>query len=396
VGRLLAFSWRSLVFLAVLLIAAAGFPDHGRHAVAVAADGPSQALSAEEFSRLIQDFSEEDGYFRSDNFTSNETSYLHIIDKLHQLNVSGGAYIGVGPEQNFTYIAKIRPRIAFIIDIRRQAIIQHLIFKAIFHQAATPAQFLSLLLSRPISGPKAPTKASPIADLVEYFSAAASPDDFYNQNLARIKKSIQQEFHFPLSARDQMRLEYVFSSFRKNGLGISFQFGGWQRRGYGGWFPTFSDLLLQTDSRGLPGNFLANENDYRFVRQMHLQNRIIPIVGDFAGTKALASIAAYLVKNGYKVSAYYTSNVEQFLFQGEMFEHFLANVRKLPVDDRSVFIRAVVRMGLGHPANVPGHGTTTLLQKISVFLEDQNQRPYPDYWELVTTHYIVGTNPSPN
>ena len=84
------------------------------------------SIPAAEFSRLIQQFSEDDGYFRSDNFTSNETSYLQVVDLFRKLDVSGGAYIGVGPEQNFTYIAKVRPRIAFIVDIRRQAMIQHL------------------------------------------------------------------------------------------------------------------------------------------------------------------------------------------------------------------------------------------------------------------------------
>src|SRR5215471_19290660 len=85
---------------------------------------PPESLSAAEFSRLIRDTSEDGGYFHSDNFTSNETSYLHIVDRLRQLAGTGGAYIGVGPEQNFTYIAKVRPQIAFIVDIRRQAIIQ--------------------------------------------------------------------------------------------------------------------------------------------------------------------------------------------------------------------------------------------------------------------------------
>ena len=109
-----------------------------------------ESLSAAEFSRLSREMSEEGGYFRSDNFTSNETAYLTVVDKLKQLGASGGAYIGVGPEQNFTYIAKVRPRIAFIIDIRRQAVLQHLVYKAVFHLAPDRVQFLSLLLSRPL------------------------------------------------------------------------------------------------------------------------------------------------------------------------------------------------------------------------------------------------------
>jgi len=42
-------------------------------------------LPAAEFSRIIREFSEEGGYFFSDNFTSNEDSYLTVVDKLHQL-----------------------------------------------------------------------------------------------------------------------------------------------------------------------------------------------------------------------------------------------------------------------------------------------------------------------
>src|SRR6266571_6827325 len=128
-----------------------------------------EGLTAAEFARLITDLSEEGGYFRSDNFTSNETSYLHVVDKLRELGTTGGAYIGVGPEQNFTYIAKVRPRIAFIVDIRRQAMIQHLMFKAIFELSDTRAQFLSRLFSKPLAGERAPGARSAIEEILDYF-----------------------------------------------------------------------------------------------------------------------------------------------------------------------------------------------------------------------------------
>ena len=127
---------------------------------------PDQRLSAGEFSQLVRELSEDGGYFRSDNFTSNETSYLHVIDKLRELGASGGAYVGVGPEQNFTYIAKVRPRIAFIVDIRRQAMIQHLMFKAIFHLASNRVQYLSLLLSKPLPKEKAPGPDTPVNEML--------------------------------------------------------------------------------------------------------------------------------------------------------------------------------------------------------------------------------------
>jgi hypothetical protein len=149
-------------------------------------------------------------------------------------------------------------------------------------------------------------------------------------------------------------------------------------------------LILATDLKGKRGNFLADEQDYQFVRGLHEQNRVIPVVGDFAGTKALASVGNYLRKNGYTVSAFYTSNVEQFLYEGDIFDKFAENVRKLPISDSSVFIRSARTVG-GHPAWVPGHRMQPLLQKISVFLYDYKAGLLTDYWRLITTHYISGT-----
>ena len=155
--------------LAVVLALATVVSVYGQQAQRRASKALSP-ISAGEFSRIIQQFSEEGGYFQSDNFTSNETAYLHIVTRLKEVGVSEGAYVGVGPEQNFTYIAKIRPSIAFIVDIRRQAMIQHLMYKAIFHHAETRAQFLAWLFSEPIPGRTALSTDVPIEDLIEYIT----------------------------------------------------------------------------------------------------------------------------------------------------------------------------------------------------------------------------------
>ena len=55
-------------------------------------------ISIEQFGRYIEDWSEPEGYFDSDNFISNETSYLHVIDDLRTRVNSGGIYVGVGPD----------------------------------------------------------------------------------------------------------------------------------------------------------------------------------------------------------------------------------------------------------------------------------------------------------
>lgn len=348
-----------------------------------------ESLSRAEFSKLIRDLSEEDGYFRSDNFTSNETSYLHVLDRMREIGIPGGAYVGVGPEQNFTYIAAVRPRIAFIVDIRRQAMLQHLLYKALFHTSESPAEFLSGLLSRPLREDGASLKGASIDRVLEYLASSPAPKETFAANLARVRQMIREEFQVPLSEHDQQRLEYVYSAFHEQGLEIAFRTSGM------GWgndfrrFPNLRDLILEQDLNGKLGNFLANEEDYRFVRNLHLKNRIIPVVGDFAGPKALASIGDYLSKHGYRVSAFYTSNVEQFLFQNGVFPAFVENVARLPIDRDSLFIRAVPMRRELHPAQIPGHRITTLLQKISVFLEDYKEGAYPDYRSLATTHFIA-------
>jgi hypothetical protein len=347
-----------------------------------------ESLSAAEFSRLSRELSDEGGYFRSDNFTSNETAYLTVVDKLRELGATGGAYIGVGPEQNFTYIAKIRPRIAFIVDIRRQAVIQHLMYKAIFHLSPDRVQFLSRLLSRPVPKEKAAKLEAATPEMLAFFSQAPADEKWYADSLAVIRKTIQEEFQFPLSEIDLTGLEKVYKNFHDDGLEISYRMDD-SRSGN---FPTLKELILQTDLNGKPGNFLVSAEDYDFVRGMHRKNLIIPVVGDFSKKKALPSVGDFLRKNGFTVTAFYTSNVEQYLFQNEVFAAFAANVKTLPITDRSLFIRSATGR-FAQVVRIPPHRATTLLQKISIFLKDFDDNRYQSYADLVTNNYIAPDRP---
>lgn len=364
-----------------------------------------ESISSTDFSRMIREMSEDGGYFLSDNFSSNETSYLHIMDKLRQIGATGGAYIGVGPEQNFTYIAKIRPRIAFILDIRRQAVIQHLMYKAIFHLSPTRAEFLSRLLSKPLPADKTtetknakePKLITPkpdiaVGELLAFFNKIAATDAAYATNLAEVTKIIEDEFRVALSKEDRVSLDYVYKNFRADGLDIAFRLDG-GGGGWGNYFPSMRELILQPDLNGQLGNFLAVVEDYNFVREMHRKNLIIPIVGDFGGTKALASIGDYLRKNGLTVTAYYLSNVEQYLFDGYSFEGFAKNIKKLPLTDKSLFIRAVFNMRYSHPAAISGHISTTLMQLMTGFVKDYDAGKYRNYGDVIFNNYISAQKP---
>jgi len=113
-----------------------------------ATDTLPSRISDADFWNLVGALSEPEGSFPFDNFMSNETTFQSVIPMLHAKARSGGAYLGVGPEQNFTYIATLRPKIAFIIDIRRQNLVEHLMYKALFELSADRATFVSRLFSR--------------------------------------------------------------------------------------------------------------------------------------------------------------------------------------------------------------------------------------------------------
>ena len=346
----------------------------------------SGGISTEEFTRIIEDFSESGGYFFSDNFISNEEEYVRIADKIKDLGISGGAYIGVGPEQNFTYIARLQPEIAFIVDVRRQAMIQQLMFKALFRLADDRIEFLARLLSRPVKGTDAPKSDASIDELMRYFSLTPPDSKAFTSNLAEVKKTIQNDFKFPLSESDLFSLDYIFDSFREDGVYVAFEMDSFRGRGRGrrgfGHFPTMREILEQRNLKGKPGNFLANDKDYEIVRKIQAQNRIIPIVGDFAGTKAIKAIAGYLKKQSCSVSVFYTSNVEQFLFENGVFDAYAENVKSLPIQSNSLLIRSVIaryRSEYRRPV------MASLLQSLPKFLKEYEEGLYIDYWMLVNS-----------
>src|SRR5580765_1178999 len=124
------------------------------------------------FAARVAALSEPGGYFDTDDLISNERSYLHVVPALRQAGLDGGAYIGVGPDTNFSYIAHTRPSIAFVIDLRRDNLLLHLLFKAIFVQSKTRVDYLSRLLGRAAPSDLDPWRKADAGLLVSYLDHA--------------------------------------------------------------------------------------------------------------------------------------------------------------------------------------------------------------------------------
>jgi hypothetical protein len=364
-------------------------------------------LTNAEFWALLSGMSEPGGTFQSNNFTSNELTYPEVIGQLTADHRTGGAYIGVGPEQNFSYVAALHPDIAFIVDIRRQAVMQHLMYKAIFDLSRDRADFLALLFSKP--RPAGLDSASTIAAIWEAYWNVPTDTSRFERNLAGITANLARTHGFALDSADRAAIRLVYRAFYDAGPSIQYWVGSattgpsgrrpistpatpvaWtvpmpipanvgalvpgalgsliqgkvagvtvtrsagvlivSKGGSGTYNPdpfveyyggvNFASLTAAEDAGGVPRSFLATEAAYRGVRDLQSRNLIVPIVGDFGGPVALRAVGAYLRAHGTIVSAFYTSNVESYLFDPTgPWRAFYENAAALPVDSSSVFIR---------------------------------------------------------
>ena len=315
----------------------------------VAAQELPQRFADSTFWKLITGFSESGGYFRSDNFVSNELAFQRVIPALQATTRPGGVYLGVGPDQNFTYLVALKPRLSFIFDIRRGNLEEHLLYKAVIELSPNRADFLSMLFSRPRP---AGLDSSATADvMLEAYARVQPSDSLYQKNLRAVKDWLVSHHGFALGDSDLAGIEYVYSAFSSAGPDLTYNFGSGRggRGGFGGFgrgMPTYAALMVQTDGAGAQRSYIASEANYRSLREMELDNAIVPLVGNFAGDKAIRAVAAYLKERHATVTAFYLSNVEQYLWNGsDDGRTFFGNVGALPLDSTSTFIRAVFNGG---------------------------------------------------
>ena len=307
----------------------------GGPAPAGAQPGPwiPDRLSDAEFWALSDALSEPAGQFHSQNLVSNEMEFQKLLPSLADRHSPGGVYLGVGPEQNFTYVAALKPRIAFVLDIRAENRGLHLLYKAMFELARNRAEFVSLLFSRPTLN--SVTTVSTAADLFAAVDPAPPTDMQLSANVARVFGVVRERHHFALSPRDADGLRRAYEEFARAGVSASYSSSRMATPAYN----TYQDLMGATDADGRPASYLATEARFQVVKDLEARNLVVPVVGDFSGPIALRAIGDWLRARQAIVSVFYLSNVEDYLI-GEGSASFCRNVATLPIDDESEFIRS--------------------------------------------------------
>ena len=306
---------------------------------------PAAALSDQEFWRLTVDLSEPGGVFQSENLTSNEG--LGLVADAAERTTRSHVYLGVGPEQNFSYIAATRPSMAFVIDIRRGNLQLQLMYKALFELAADRADFLSRLFTRSRPG-GLDAAASAAALMTAYHDVPRGTESMYAANLSAIEEHLTKTRRFPMGADDLAGVAAIYRAFFWYGPEINYaarvdlspvpeRIGS-----------TFRDLMVSIDRTGLEPSFLGSAAKFAVVKSLQERNLIVPIVGNFSGSHSLRAIADYINGRGGIVGMFYVSNVETYLQRDNTWPVFCKNLRALPSDAASLLIRT------SGPSTLPG------------------------------------------
>jgi len=207
--------------------------------------------------------------------------------------------------------------------------------------------------------PNGLTAQSSPREIFDAFSEVESSKELFDTNLKMIVDHLKTKHKFPLSEGDVDGIEWALGNYFRFGPSINYNSSaseaapdivgatGFGRRngGFGG--VTYADLMVADDGAGQYRSYLANEENFNFLKTLETKNLLVPVVGDFGGPKAIREVAKYLKSIDAMVSAFYLSNVEQYLGQDGKTSAFLANVATLPLDESSTFIRSGGGRGFG-------------------------------------------------
>lgn len=338
------------------------------------------------FAETVARLSGTGGYFDTDNLISNETGYLHVVPALLRSGLRGGAYLGVGPDQNFSYIAALRPEVAIVVDLRRDNLLHHLLLKGLMQFSPTRADFLSGLTGRPLSG--VDSEGQPlesdldVATLVSLLGETPV-DSAYLGSVRRNLTSIVASFGVPLTQEDLETVARFHDEFVGRGMGLRFTSAGRAPRAY---YPTLGALIEAQDLEGVARGYLASEEGYQTVRSLQLRGRIIPVVGDLGSGEALPAVSELLEEMGWSLTAFYTSNVEFYLVRQGTFGRFAASVSEIPARSDAVLIRSVFLSSFWgeHPLAVPGHASVQVLERVSDFSGSFEAGDFRSYADVAT------------
>lgn len=292
----------------------------------------------------------------ADNLMTNEDSIAAAVDQLQAEAPRGQAFIGVGPDQNYSLMAAIGPGSAYILDYRKKNQLLHLYHKAVLEMSETRLGYLEDFWAR--SQPRENQSGLDLASLIGRYQAKPLDQNRLGELKLKLRQIISKWNY--LSAADQQEVSRIQA--RLAGPGPEARFLALKM------YPTIGSLILSKTRSGKPAHWLATDVKYQAVRNLSLRDQIFPVVGDWAGTGCLRRLAEKLAAESVNVGAVYISDVEFFLMRGGLFAKYVANLSRLPLHSQAVIIRTSTRE-IDHPQRVVGQSSTTIVRPLKPFLD---------------------------
>jgi len=248
-------------------------------------------------------------------------------------------------------------------------------YKALMELSPDRATFLEKLFARKRPDGLAPSTT--VDQLFLRFSQSPASRVAYEQTLADVLAQLRKVRGFTLPESDASGIEYILSSFYSSGPNLQYASSPMGRTRY----PSFAELQTATDGAGVPRAYLATEDNYRAVRALQMSNLIVPAVGNFGGPKTLRAIANWVRTRGGRITTFYTSNVEQYLFQDRLWEAFAGNVAAMPLDSTSTLIRSCFNSCINPDSN---SRVVMLLDSMQEMVQAQQAGLINNYYDILS------------
>lgn len=197
------------------------------------------------------------------------------------------------------------------------------------------------------------------------YSALPENPRVFSSTLQEVRSKLERDRGFALMEADFSAIEKIMKAFSQQGSGTNYAsdspVGARIARGEANVFPTYAALMEAADSNGNRWSYLSTEENYLFVRNLEIKGLVVPVVGDFAGPKALRAIGQYVKDHDAVVATFYTSNVEDFFLRPRPaqlnivnggWQAYMGNISSLPINDSSVFLRWETTQAPGRIATV--------------------------------------------
>ncbi len=195
----------------------------------------------------------------------------------------GGSYLGVGSDQNYSYIAHARSQFAWVMDYDPRVVRQHLLLRALILHSETPDEFVA---------------------------------KFAPENVRSSSQLLRKIF------KDHPQKTLIVNGFTRNSTKLH------------SYFQTQRFPFRKAPEFG----WLRNARNFSYIKKMYEQGRLNVLAGDLLGTKAIATVSAATEALGHPLRIYYSSNAPS-AWGGEMTAAYRKNVLGMPFDARSLVLQ---------------------------------------------------------